>query len=470
MAKRIILCCDGTWNQPDQRDQQTNRMVPTNVVKIMRSIEPMAYSGPGLRQQISQVVFYDPGIGTEGLLEKYLGGFTGYGISRNILQAYRFLANNYCDGDDIFCFGFSRGAYTVRSLCGLIGLIGLLNKNDLDFLPKAYKYYRMSPEQRFLAKEHEDYLYIKQISNNNVSIRFLGVWDTVGALGIPFPFLQKLSHKYWVGFFDTKLGNNVKIARQALAIDEKRTPFTPDIWTNSTAELLPEQDIKQVWFSGVHSNVGGGYPESYLSDQALLWMMGEASEAGLQFNAQMVSNIEQYIEEIENKTDGTIPAINQTYSLSYRLIDFARFRKPGRQIGSSQQQKRGALAAINEFIHPSVEHLMELNNQYRPENLLKALDFDEVHYLGIGPNAVQPQDRRTFPRINCYEQAELDAGSGNEHIHCTIVNQSSGGAAVCCCEQTFKLGQLVHLNRSKSTKTGQVVWQHQDNIGIKYAA
>ncbi|MDE1462557.1 phospholipase effector Tle1 domain-containing protein [Spartinivicinus poritis] len=469
MAKRIILCCDGTWNRPDQIDKKTKRMIPTNVVKIMRAIEPMAYSGPGLRLKIPQVVFYDPGIGTEGLIERYLGGFTGYGISRNILQAYRFLANNYCKGDDIYCFGFSRGAYTIRALCGLIGLIGLLNKNDLDLLSKAYKYYRMSPEQRFLTNEHEDYLHIKQISNNNISIRFLGVWDTVGALGIPLPFLQKLSHKYWVGFFDTKLGNNVKFARQAIAIDEKRGPFDPDLWTNSTAELSPDQNIKQVWFSGVHANVGGGYTDSYLSDQALLWMMGEASEAGLQFNAQMVSDIERYTQEIENTLDESFPAINQTYSLFYHLFDLIRLKKPGRAIGTSQRHKKGLLPALNEFIHPSVEKLMELNKNYQPENILKALDYDEIQYLGIGPGANQPQDRRIYPRINCYEPAEIDAGSGHEHIHCTIVNQSAGGAAICC-EEPLKLGQVVQLNRLSNSKVGKVVWQHQDNVGIKYAA
>ncbi|MEJ2201065.1 MAG: DUF2235 domain-containing protein, partial [Desulfuromonadaceae bacterium] len=137
MSKRIIICCDGTWNEPE--NEKEGRQIPTNVLKLVRAIEPKeAESGS------DQVVYYLRGVGSGafGLPDRYLGGGTGLGISRNIQDAYRFLANNYVEGDEIFCFGFSRGAYTVRCLSGMLEATGLLHKNDLDHLPAAYAYYR----------------------------------------------------------------------------------------------------------------------------------------------------------------------------------------------------------------------------------------------------------------------------------------------------------------------------------------
>ena len=142
--KRLIVCCDGTWNEPDEKvdNNPADETEATNVLKVVRGIAPVD------RHDIPQVVYYDAGVGTQGFLDRYVGGGFGRGISENIQQAYRFIANNYHEGDELFLFGFSRGAYTVRSLAGFIGSVGLLAKAHLRRVPEAYALYRTPPDKR----------------------------------------------------------------------------------------------------------------------------------------------------------------------------------------------------------------------------------------------------------------------------------------------------------------------------------
>ena len=142
--KRLVVCCDGTWNEPDQEvdDNPADETEPTNVLKVVRGLAPVDGG------QVPQVVYYDTGVGTQGLADKYTGGGLGSGLSENIQQAYRFIANNYREGDELFLFGFSRGAYTVRSLAGFIGAAGLLRKENLRLLPEAYALYRLPADKR----------------------------------------------------------------------------------------------------------------------------------------------------------------------------------------------------------------------------------------------------------------------------------------------------------------------------------
>ena len=178
--KRIIICCDGTWNEAERLDSE-NRQTSTNVLRMVRAISPVD-TDSGMQQ----IVFYQTGIGTGGIgilkgLTRLLGGLTGLGISSNIQNAYRFIANNYTDGDEIYLFGFSRGAYTARSLAGMIGAVGLLHKADLDLLPKVYEYYRTPPRRRSRSKYFE---LVAGLRRRFPKIAFLGVWDTVGSLGL----------------------------------------------------------------------------------------------------------------------------------------------------------------------------------------------------------------------------------------------------------------------------------------------
>lgn len=256
MPKSLIICCDGTWNKPDQGGG------PTNVTKMARAILPRSASGD------LQLVYYDEGVGTGNSLDRIFGGALGIGLGANVQQAYRFLALNYELGDRILMFGFSRGAYTVRSLAGLVSLVGLLRKGDLDQMPRVWDYYRTPPADRRV-----DFIDARWVEERRPEIHLVGVWDTVGALGIPTNVLGKVGRRRHE-FHDVALGRKIRRAYQALAIDERRKSFPPAVW--DTRAAAPAQVVEQVWFAGAHSNVGGGYPDPVLSDQAFLWMVNKA--------------------------------------------------------------------------------------------------------------------------------------------------------------------------------------------------
>jgi uncharacterized protein (DUF2235 family) len=268
MAKRLVLCCDGTWNTPDQR--KDGAPIPTNVTKFALAVAPAGADGRVQR------TFYHRGVGTTRW-QHFTGGAFGVGLSQGVKDAYRFLVDNYEPGDELFFLGFSRGAFTARSTAGLVRNSGILRRENADRVGDAYSLYR----SRSNAKSPdavESQLFRKSFSHET-RIRFIGVWDTVGALGIPLGGLGWIN-KRWQ-FHDTTLSSRVDAARQALAIDEQRGPFKPTIWrTSDTAE----QDVKQVWFSGVHCDVGGGYPSTGLSDITLRWMVSQAAGCGLRFN------------------------------------------------------------------------------------------------------------------------------------------------------------------------------------------
>ena len=262
-ARKLIVCCDGTWNTPKQEDNGVPS--PTNVYKLYRAISDIP----------EQLTYYHPGVGTEGhAIERTLDGAFGNSLGEHIQSAYYWLAENYRQDDQIYLFGFSRGAFTVRSLAGMLGLCGLLNFSKLVVRKRwvrvkaAYKAYRQ--EDLSFPKDKE------------VAIKFLGVWDTVGALGIPddAEILNALfdNKRKW-GFHNTALGGHIKIARHAIALDEKRSSFTCTRWKN----VNQHENAQEVWFPGVHSDVGGGYEHSSLSDIALDWMLKEAKKGGLEF-------------------------------------------------------------------------------------------------------------------------------------------------------------------------------------------
>ena len=140
--RRIVLCLDGTWNEPERFTKAGDKSETTNVLKMVRAILPCAPDGA------DQIIYYDTGIGTQGPIGKIVGGGLGQGISKNIMQAYRFLANNYTGDEEIFLFGFSRGAYAARGLAGFIGAAGLLAKQHLAYVPEAYQLYRTPKDQR----------------------------------------------------------------------------------------------------------------------------------------------------------------------------------------------------------------------------------------------------------------------------------------------------------------------------------
>ena len=270
--KRLILCCDGTWNTADQ--ESNGAPCPTNVVKI-------AYRIAKRDGAIPQIIFYDQGVGTGNSVDRLSGGAFGAGLEDNIHDAYRFLVANYEPGDDLFLFGFSRGAFTARSIAGMIRKCGILGRAHVEHYKDAIELYRNPdhPDAEGPVKFRTDY---SVCGNERIRIRFIGVWDTVGALGIPLRGLRWFTRgKY--RFHDTELSGTVEHACHALAIDEHRAPFEPMLWFYKPK---PGQTVEQVWFCGAHSDIGGGYPETGLSDITLEWMMGKARSAGLLFDEE----------------------------------------------------------------------------------------------------------------------------------------------------------------------------------------
>ncbi|MCH8493927.1 MAG: DUF2235 domain-containing protein [Idiomarina sp.] len=265
MMANLVICADGTWNRPEE---DLEKDFPTNVLMLARAIKP---SDNGLKQH----VFYDWGLGSYH--NKLCAGVTGSGIHKNILDGYRYIVQNYQPNDKIFLFGFSRGAYTVRALSGLINNCGILKRQDARLIAEAWKIYK-SPQDKNKPSEVAAKAFRDKHSHPSREVHFIGVWDTVGALGIPFSLMGLFDRND--EFYDTKMGSNVSIVRHAMAIDEQRTDFEPTIWLPR-----PEVDIKQIWFAGVHADVGGSYPPDEngirASDTPLKWMLDEANSADL---------------------------------------------------------------------------------------------------------------------------------------------------------------------------------------------
>ena len=342
--KRLVVCCDGTWNEPASAHV-------TNIEKIARTISIDDDQSDG----VQQLVLYVGGVGIGYKLDRLLGGAFGSGLFNNVKTAYRFLALNYEDGDEIFIFGFSRGAYTARSLSGMIGLVGLLTRESLiaDKLPEAVdRYQRRKPAAGCSGCGNDEFK--RDFCHPTTPTKFLGVFDTVGALGVP-GILPK-DHQ----FHDINLGDSVECARQALAIDEDRMVFMPCLWQ---APNRPER-VKQVWFEGAHSDVGGGYAETGLSDTALLWMVGEASLQGLVFDKPL---LDAYVDS--RSADVRHSSGTWFYGLA-NLRERIRPRpQQERVVFTGSRRNLDAPGTGVLLASSAAEHVADQGADYRPSNL-----------------------------------------------------------------------------------------------------
>ena len=327
--KNIVLCFDGTWNTADAE-------FPTNVVKTAQLVLPMDGN------EVDQVVFYDAGVGSMQVafgssVNNFLGGAFGVGLMENIEDAYRFLTFNYTPGDRIFIFGFSRGAYSARSFCGLIRTCGVLHKQHVGKVREAVTLYKhrdreAGPDAAPCVKFRKDYstaAFTGQGSDESpLHVEYMGLWDTVGALGIPsaIPFASRFNKKY--AFHDVTLSRMVGSARHALAIDERRNTFRPSRWTNlnelNTARAaLPGAGgplYQQIWFPGDHASVGGGGDVNGLWQASLVWVVEGARARGLALNE---TALEGYRHDIDYKAS-VYCMKRRTFSLS--SLSFRRWR------------------------------------------------------------------------------------------------------------------------------------------------
>lgn len=269
MGKRVVLCADGTWNTPHGVDVAAN---DTNVRKLFCALTDVP----------EQLSYYDSGVGTNGTpIDHLIGGAMGEGLFQKIQENYQYLAYVWDPGDDIYLFGFSRGAYTARSLGGMIAKFGVPTRNfDNMTVKKIFDAYRMTdPAQKDAAKAS----LTAEYGLADVSVRMIGVWDTVGSLGIPGLLFSIFDQKRF-GFLDTTLHPCVQKAYHAVCVDERRAQFMPTLWSNPDGSpRANDGQVTQVWFPGVHCDVGGSYAESQLSDIAMRWMMKKAMACGLTF-------------------------------------------------------------------------------------------------------------------------------------------------------------------------------------------
>lgn len=269
--KRLVVCADGTWNERDALSEDGTRR-PTNVLKVARSVLPQAADGT------PQITFYLEGVGTGGGLDKYTGGAFGDGIEANVRALYRLIVYNYEPGDELYFFGFSRGAFTVRTLAGFMNKVGLIQKDDDYFVPEIYACYEKAHGPGSAGWDKA----FRRVQGTRPCpiIRFIGVWDTVGALGAP-GFLGQIFNRGKYKYHDIGLNPTIQNAFHALAIDERRKPFAPNLWKRPPGW---GGQLQQAWFPGVHSNVGGSYSPDGLANEALHWLIEQAERLGLEFD------------------------------------------------------------------------------------------------------------------------------------------------------------------------------------------
>ncbi|KIW76095.1 hypothetical protein Z517_10840 [Fonsecaea pedrosoi CBS 271.37] len=407
--KRLIVTCDGTWLDADNGLVNGQKQPPSNVSRIGWAIKDTSRDG------IPQIVNYQAGVGTMGgPTARVVGGATGLGLKENMRMSYTYLAVNWRAGDEIFLMGFSRGAFTARSLGGMVGALGLLTRSGLPYFNEIFedwehraddRYVSQFPDIPFPEKGRFDDRYVQELGRRglttlNVPIKAICCWDTVGALGIPrVPWLESLRlqargmHAY--EFYDTTLHPCIENAFQALALDERRAPFTPALWEKRDNHRT---NLVQCWFPGVHSNVGGGYNDQQLADITLAWMISKL-EPFLDFRPNYLIGLWEenraFYKQTRQKTRWwSFGEILETVKGLYALTG-SKTRTPGNYFRSDPATGRTTnkrLRGTNEFIHASVRARLGLQGpgvedrgNYDPP-ALRDWTFD-VEYVGQGPGA-----------------------------------------------------------------------------------
>jgi len=334
--KRIAICADGTWNVRDQIDEETGKRRPTNVTKVARAILTSAADGT------DQIVYYHDGIGTSGgAVDRHTDGAFGHGMEDNVRDLYRFIVYNYEANDELYFFGFSRGAFTVRTLAGFMNKVGLIEKDDDYYVPEIYACYENNVVRD--SAEWQQAFHNVKGTRPCPPFHFIGVWDTVGALGAP-GFLGQVFNSKKYQYHDIGLNPNILNAYHAVAIDERRKPFAQNMWKRPAGWT---GKLEQAWFAGVHSNVAGGYAPDGLANEALHWIVEKAESLGLEFDKPFLKHYR--------------PCFNSAMRDSMTLMY---------QVMGPHVRPIGEHAADGEFVHKSAVDRLNLPEcAYDPENL-----------------------------------------------------------------------------------------------------
>lgn len=403
--KRLILCFDGTWNTPEDQ---------TNVSRLYAAI---ADQHSGCERQLK---FYDAGVGTS-TGTRIRGGAFGLGIDDNILEGYSWLVNEYVSGaptaeideattapfdggSEIFIFGFSRGAFTARSLAGLINRCGVLKRDRLGdvgeraragarLVREAWDLYRTDFGAGVEGRRHAACVKFRQENAWTPKITCLAVWDTVGALGIPGLSLMRKKYR----FHDAGLGRVVSHAYHAMAIDEQREDYRVTLWE----QLHPKgtRDVEQRWFPGAHGNVGGGYEDDLLPDVPLQWIARRAVELGLEFTDQFKQRLGELAcrpvlpGDFALRGDEYLSPVRDSYAEFLRGI-YRALRTVARR---GRYYRPMLTAGVNETIDQTAHMKWAADTRYRPPNLAYAgrRDFDPSGSPGAASVTAQRSEAGT---------------------------------------------------------------------------
>lgn len=381
MKKRLALFLDGTWNTVSDN---------TNVWRLRAMFPSVSLDG------CEQRAYYSTGLGTK-FGERIRGGMFGRGIDTAITSAYEWLVQNYEPNDEIFIFGFSRGSYTARSLSGFVSKCGLLQSGAPLGVNQLYKRYR-TPKTWTIRKlitldkakktafSPEEVWMLKYAAA--VEIKFIGVFDTVGSLGVPFPLFRRIMGSAYP-FLNTGLRINNNYAFHAMAIDEHRKAFRPTLWTNMGASPdappRPIERTEQRWFVGAHANVGGGCFTDPLAQLPLKWLEGKAAQLGLTFKDQFTT-----------PTDAATAPISDSFSEFlwgwYHVLRLGiRYH---RGIGVPPREEGAGVITINETIDSSVFSRWRADPSYRPRNLRRW-----AKTKGVDPATITSSVRADDPTV-----------------------------------------------------------------------
>lgn len=401
--KNLVICCD--WINTERGDSISN------VLKFYHCLRKKE------SEAVQQLVYYDPGVGTPGPagspwlrlrenIRSIIGITTGYGFDENVLSAYDFLIRNYQEGDQIYLFGFSCGAYSVRALAGLIHAVGLLSPEQANFESSRLIAYKQSSD--FAHRGSSDHVNLKNgtaaetVGYDNLTylttfwatrwptIRLIGVWDTIAIAMTP-----RSDRLFYVASLEdlafTQRNPSVQAFRQAISIDERRCMIRLKAWDDSQEFVRDRfaqsyktepQDCLQVWFSGVHADIGGGYPEaeSALSKYPLIWMIDEAAKCGLNFDPQIVNQLAWGMPTPGNRFKHTAPNVagtsHNSMTSAWRMLEYipksAMYKEwPGRKsfFGFYIPDCEPRVIPEGAILHESVILRMNELPSYRPINM-----------------------------------------------------------------------------------------------------
>ncbi|KAJ0132643.1 Uncharacterized protein HZ326_24263 [Fusarium oxysporum f. sp. albedinis] len=365
--KRIILCSDGTWRASDMGDKSA----PSNVAKLARAI---ASSGRvdeknGEKKVVKQIVSYYSGLGSGDLpFQKALYGVLGWGLDIDVCQIYDFISNNYEDGDELFFFGFSRGAFTVRSVAGLVCDVGVLSAVHMLHFADMWKAYRKNTSGKPFRETAWYNNNKEKLGLRDVRIKVIGVWDTVGALVCDAGQdgnCSSLTDLIWLG--NPGVAREIDYAFQALAIDERRLTFPPTLWDKNDDDSRPV--LQQCWFPGVHGNIGGGQRKDLeeIGHNTFAWMVDNLSGMLTFEDTAIEALIEEHRRVLNTHSWGCGPIIDNFSGLTgafFRLLG-KKDRTPG---ACARDQGDGTSVNTKESFHP-ITRIRKDNLNYEPASL-----------------------------------------------------------------------------------------------------